>query len=101
MDSHTIQGLQSDGVLAHVRGALEALGYQVESGMERRHRIVRPVLFGDQGRPRVNYEIDAVHDTEGVRLEVEADRAMMASFDWSSDFDLQVAAAATFHPRPG
>jgi hypothetical protein len=55
------------------------MGYQVEAGKERRHRIVRPVLFGDQGRPRVNYEVDAVHDLEGVLLEVEAGRAMMGN----------------------
>jgi hypothetical protein len=79
IDSLTIQGLQSDGVLAQVRAGLEALGYQVEAGKETRHRIVRPVLFGDQGRPRVNYEVDAVHDSEGVLLEVEAGRAMMGN----------------------
>jgi hypothetical protein len=79
IDSHTVQGLQSDGVLAQVRGGLEALGYQVEAGKERRHRIVRPVLFGDQGRPRVNYEVDAVDDSEGVLLEVEAGRAMLGN----------------------
>jgi hypothetical protein len=79
IDSRTIQGLQSDGVLAHVRPGLEALGYRVESGKEKRHRIARPVLFGDQGRPRVNYEVDAVLDSEGVLLEVEAGRAMMGN----------------------
>jgi len=79
IDSHSVQGLQSDGVLAHVRAGLEALGYHVESGKEKRHRIARPVLFGDQGRPRVNYEVDAVLDSEGVLLEVEAGRAMMGN----------------------
>jgi hypothetical protein len=79
IDSRSIQGLKSDGVLAQVRPGLEALGYQVEAGKEKRHRIVRPVLFGDQGRPRVNYEVDAVLDSEGVLLEVEAGRAMMGN----------------------
>jgi hypothetical protein len=32
------------------------------------------VLFGDQGRERVAYEVDAVHDELGIVLEVEAGR---------------------------
>jgi hypothetical protein len=32
------------------------------------------VLFGDQGRERVSYEVDAVHDELGIVLEVEAAR---------------------------
>jgi hypothetical protein len=79
IDSAHIQGLQSDGVLEQVRPGLEALGFLVESGKQKANKIARPVLFGEQGHPRVNYEVDAVLDFEGVLLEVEAGRGMMGN----------------------
>lgn len=50
------------------------LGFEVEAGLRAADRIRRPVLFGSEGRPRVNYDIDGVHDELGVVLEVEAGR---------------------------
>src|SRR5689334_483828 len=64
----------SDAVLARLRPELEALGYQVESGKAARQKITRPVLFGDDGRPEVSYDIDAFHDGHGIAVEVEAGR---------------------------
>jgi len=69
-----VDGLTSDKVLAHLRPGLLKLGYEVEGGKHRTEKIRRPVLFGDQGRERVAYEIDAVHDELGILVEVEAGR---------------------------
>lgn len=65
-------GLTNDKVLAHLRPGLLKLGYEVEGGKQGTERIRRPVLFGDQGRERVAYEVDAVHDELDVLVEVEA-----------------------------
>lgn len=67
-------GLSSDSVLAAVEPGLTGLGYAVESGKMAAGKIRRPVLFGENGRPEVSYEIDACHDGEGVVVEVEAGR---------------------------
>lgn len=74
IESRKTAGLTSDTVLAHLRPGLEALGYQVESSKRQAGKIRRPVLFGDRGRVRVAYEVDAVHDELGVLVEVEAGR---------------------------
>src|SRR5713101_2134393 len=67
-------GLTSDSVLARLRPALEAAGYRVEGGKTRVQKIRLPVLFGDQGKERVAWEVDAVHDELGVAVEIEAGR---------------------------
>lgn len=72
VDSEKVPGLTSDAVLARLRPGLEGLGYTVEAGKARASKIRRPVLFGEQGRERVAYEVDAVHDELGVVVEVEA-----------------------------
>lgn len=79
IDSSKVDGLSSDAVLTHLRPGLESLGYEVERGKRVADRIRRPVLFGEQGVPRVTYEIDAVHDGLGVLVEVEAGRAWMGN----------------------
>lgn len=73
-DSTTAVGLTSDAVLAHLRPGLVELGYEVERGKKNVEKIRRPVLFGDQGRAVVTYEIDAAHDDLGVVVEIEAGR---------------------------
>jgi hypothetical protein len=72
--SISVRGLTSDRVLGELRPGLEALGYRVEAGKLRNQRIHVPVLFGDQGRERVAWEVDAVHDELGIVVEVEAGR---------------------------
>lgn len=66
--------LTSDTVLASLRPGMEELGYQVESGKSQGQKIQRPVLFGENGRAEVMYEIDAFHDQLGIAVEVEAGR---------------------------
>lgn len=69
----------SDGVLEVLRPSMETLGYTVETGKSREQRIERPVLFGDNGRPEVTYEIDGFHDELGIAIEVEAGRGAMSN----------------------
>ncbi len=72
--SMSVSGLTSDRVLSELRPGLEVLGYRVEAGKLKNQRIHLPVLFGDQGRERVAWEVDAVHDELGIVVEIEAGR---------------------------
>ncbi|WP_288874282.1 hypothetical protein [uncultured Microbacterium sp.] len=74
--------LTSDYVLSVLRPGMEHLGYVVESGKLATQRIRRPVLFGDNGRAEVSYEIDAFHDELGIAVEVEAGRGAMGNADY-------------------
>src|SRR5215469_10122476 len=75
-------GLASDAVLGALASGLVALGYAVESGKTKAAKIHRPVLFGENGIPSVNYEIDAFHDELGIALEVEAGRGAAGNADY-------------------
>lgn len=75
-------GLSSDQVLQQLAPGLLDLGYAVESGKTKAQRIYRPVLFGDNGEPRVSYEIDAFHDELGIAVEVEAGRGAAGNADY-------------------
>jgi hypothetical protein len=66
--------LDSNGVLAEIAPGLSGLGYTVETSKAKASKIKRPVLFGENGKPTVLYEVDAVHDDLGVVVEVEAGR---------------------------
>lgn len=58
IDSHSVDSLTSDLVLAQLRPGLQALGFEVEAGKQRDQKIRRPVLFGEQGRERVAYRVE-------------------------------------------
>jgi hypothetical protein len=75
-------GLDSDAVLSNLSPGLVALGYVVESGKTKQAKIHRPVLFGENGIPSVNYEIDAFHDELGIAVEVEAGRGAAGNADY-------------------
>src|ERR1700722_13438042 len=75
-------GLSSDDVLKELGPGLIALGYAVESGKTKGAKIFRPVLFGENGVPEVNYEIDAFHDQLGIAVEVEAGRGAAGNADY-------------------
>jgi hypothetical protein len=75
-------GLDSDAVLSELAAGLAALGYVVETGKTRAGKIRRPVLFGENGNPAVNYEIDAFHDELGIAVEVEAGRGAAGNADY-------------------
>lgn len=72
----------SDAILAELRPSLEALGYQVERGKRANDKITRPVLFGNDGKVEVAYDIDAFHDELGIAVEVEAGRGAANSADY-------------------
>lgn len=69
-----LKRLTSDVVLSKLRTGMEGLGYIVESGKAANQKITRPVLFGEDGKPSVSYDIDAFHDEMGIAVEVEAGR---------------------------
>lgn len=73
------KGLTSNEVLTVIRDDLVALGFQVESGKQKADKIQRPVFFGEDGKPTLNYEIDAYHPEWHCGFEVEAGRAWMGN----------------------
>lgn len=79
IDSETNSGLNSDVVLQRLRPGLEALGYAVERGKRKNQKVLRPVLFGESGEPRVTYEVDAFHEDLGIVIEVEAGRGALGN----------------------
>lgn len=81
-ESDTPTPMQSDAVLAALRPTLEAFGYTVETGKKHVEKIRRPVLFGENGIPRVSYEVDAFHDGLGIAVEVEAGRGASNNADY-------------------
>lgn len=68
-------GLKSDEVLAELRDDLTGIGFDVEQGKKKEEKIFRPVLFGENGEPKLQYEVDAYHPEYSCGLEVEAGRA--------------------------
>ena len=68
------QGLTSDAVLLELGTGLRDLGYEVESSKATAGKVRRPVLFGENGKSTVTYEVDAAHDAHGIVVEVEAGR---------------------------
>jgi hypothetical protein len=79
IDSTKSQGNKSDGILSSVEPGLTRLGYEVETGRKATEKIDRPVLYGEEGVPRVRYQVDAWHQKNGVILEVEAGRGVMGN----------------------
>lgn len=73
------KGLHSDGVLSVLAEDLVGLGFEVETGKTRSGKINRPVFFGENGVPTLNYQIDAYHPGWRLGLEVEAGRAWMGN----------------------
>ncbi|MBX7536227.1 hypothetical protein K3175_11225 [Qipengyuania sp. GH1] len=73
------KGLTSDSVLVLLRQDLEALGFDVEQGKTGADKIKRPVFFGENGVPALQYEVDAFHPIWRCGLEVEAGRAWLGN----------------------
>jgi len=69
------KGLTSNEVLRVIRGDLERLGFECEKSKMPSGKINRPVLFGENGKSEVSYDIDASHPQWHAVLEVEAGRA--------------------------
>ena len=69
--------LESNGVLARVAPLLRDIGFTVESGKRKADKITVPVLFGLNGRLEKSFDADALHEAEGLVLEVEAGRGVV------------------------
>jgi len=82
IDSRTHSGVSSDQVLAAVRSGIETDGYRVETGKTTTRKITRPVLFGENGKAEVAYDVDGFHPDHGVVLEVEAGRGAANNADY-------------------
>lgn len=75
VDSRSHKRLESDEVLAALRDPLLAVGWEIETSKAKTSKIVRPVLYGDNGKVRVKQEIDGWHPKEKAILEIESGRA--------------------------
>lgn len=82
IDSRSNSGVNSDTALAALRPGLEQLGFEVESSKQKAGKIFRPVLFEEQGRPLVAYEVDGYHPDHRAVLEVEAGRGAANNADY-------------------
>jgi len=69
-------GLQSDEVLAVLRADLVELGFKVEASKRSKDKIKRPVFFGENAQPSLQYQVDAWHPKWRAGLEIEAGRAL-------------------------
>lgn len=67
--------LESNAVLGVLRESLINLGFDVESGKRNDQKIARPVFFGENGVPTLEYQIDAYSSQWRCGLEIEAGRA--------------------------
>jgi hypothetical protein len=82
IDSSNNRGVSSDTALAAIRPGLTRLGFEVEHGKAAKDKIWRPVLFGENGKPVVAYEVDGFHDDDKIVLEVEAGRGAANNADY-------------------
>jgi hypothetical protein len=73
------KGLTSDAVLGVLRDQLIGLKFEVEAGKRLGQKIKRPVFFGENGKPALQYEIDAYQPNWKCGLEIEAGRAWMGN----------------------
>ena len=73
------QKVTSDTVLDCISDDLEKIGFQVEKGKKAEDKIYRPVTFGLNGKPDLEYEIDAYWEENAVGLEVEYGRSTMGN----------------------
>jgi hypothetical protein len=65
-----------------LRPGFEQLGFEVEGGKMADQKIRRPVLFGENGRAEVSYEVDGFHHDHRVVLEIEAGRGAANNADY-------------------
>ena len=73
------KGLTSDAVLSELRSDLQGIGFDVELGKTVANKIRRPVFFGENGVPTLQYEVDAFHPNWRCGLEIEAGRAWLGN----------------------
>lgn len=74
IESFTHERLDSNDVLQILRAELIKQGWLIEAGKKMEDKISRPVLYGDRGETKVNYEIDGWHPEHKAVLEIESGR---------------------------
>lgn len=79
IDSTKNHGVSSNDALAAVCPGLQEMGFEVEQGPD---RIVRPVLFKENGGVEIKYHVDGFHPEYGAVLEVEAGRGAANNADY-------------------
>ncbi|WP_176789748.1 MULTISPECIES: hypothetical protein [Ruminococcus] len=77
--------LVSDEVLKAVSESLENIGYTVEKSKKDKDKIKIPVLYGECGKPSLNFEADAFNYEHNIVIEVEAGRAV-TNYQFLKDF---------------
>jgi hypothetical protein len=82
IDSRLNHGVTSDVALAVLRPALVELGFEIEASKSAAGKIRRPVLFGENGRAIVAYEVDGFHEQDRIVLEIEAGRGAAGNADY-------------------
>lgn len=82
LDSRSNSGVTSDAALALLRPSLVASGFDIEAGKSNASKIRRPVLFGEQGKPLVAYEVDGFNAEHAIVLEIEAGRGAANNADY-------------------
>ena len=74
IESSLHERFDSDEVLQVLRAPLVEQGWLIEAGKKAADKISRPVLYGDRGVTKVNYEIDGWHPDHKAVLEIESGR---------------------------
>ena len=77
--------LVSDEVLRAISESLESIGYTVEKSKKDKDKIKIPVLYGECGKPFLNFEADAFNPECHIVIEVEAGRAV-TNYQFLKDF---------------
>lgn len=70
------KGFGSDAVLSLLANDLVEIGFEVERSKAKEDKIYRPVFFGENGKPSLQYQVDAYHNEYRCGLEVEAGRGI-------------------------
>lgn len=77
--------LNSDSVLKTIAANLVAAGYLVEQSKSKNDLIRVPVLYGENGKETLSFEVDAYHPGNRTVIEVEAGRGVV-NYQFLKDF---------------
>lgn len=77
--------LKSDDVLSILAADLESGGYLVERSKAKSDLIRVPVLYGENGKETLSFEVDAYDPTNGTVIEIEAGRGF-TNYQFLKDF---------------
>ena len=83
--SSDVHQLKSDDVLTLVAPDLEACGFVVEKSKAKADVVRVPVLYGENGKETLAFEVDAFDPVHNVVIEIEAGRAY-TNYQFLKDF---------------